>query len=198
MKTINFLLVLNLLTVFGCNTSVSPKLYQVETEDYVKYRVAYIMTCNTLHSQAIEDTTEIEKWIEDENIPLDAFNDKVERYYDSIGDIVLERMDKFDDYVFQQYSLTNEREGFHFVLQQTSHYHNKKLSELAQKILRNYEAITVDISYKENESHDGTTSWKFEELKTGSTGVVSISSDNEWSCKMTSFGKTLTNYSNFQ
>lgn len=157
-KLIQVCILTGLLLFVGCDTMVSPKYYQAEIEDVVKYNIA------TLDDMASNYPKNNYWWSQSswENYMRDA---------ESFGSIIEE--------MFVQ---TEEENGCYVALKQVSQDETNMWCEWAKTILERYESIDIVISdYQKVETSSDIKYWNFQELRSGLDGSFSLEPSGKWS-----------------
>lgn len=166
-----------LLLFTGCNVLVSPKVYQEEIEDVVKFNIAVLQMMSDTYSKN-ENEAEVSSWIWGGELTSYAFEHWWEKYCDSI--------DAFETSINELWNQTENESGYHLVLSQVAQDPTNKWNKMAKKTLERYEEISVVISeYQKIETASDIKLWKFQELNTGLIGTFSVDTDNKWYCELT-------------
>lgn len=177
MKKIGILLALSLMLFTGCNVLVSPKVYQEEIEDVVKFNIAVLQMMSDTYSEN-EKEAETSSWFWGGELTSYAFDYWWENYCDKI--------DSFETSINELWNQTEDEAGYHTVLVQVSQDTTNKWNKMAKKTLERYEVISVIISeYQKVETASDIKLWKFQELNTGLIGTFFADSDNNWYCELT-------------
>ena len=163
MKKIVFILVLGSLMLNSCNLTKSPKKYQEEIEDFVKYYTVVTQYSKDYnHSFAGQIVNSLGAWFGEPAII------------------------EFNKYINAKRWIREEKNGYEVVLNEISLDTTDKWTDLARKILSKYYDISIAISeYVEiPTSSDDIKFYEFTELNTGLVYEFTLTND-EWTIKMT-------------
>lgn len=178
MKKTVIITVLCLLMFISCDSLlVSPKAYQEEIEDVVRYNIALALVISDTYLK-YEKQEESSSWFWEGDYPTYVYEVKWEKFCDSI--------DNFEEYLNNLWNQTEEERGYQIVLKQVSEAPTNKWRDLASRILKKYNTVGVVISdYRRIETSTDIKLWKFTELNTGLVGTFKIDSKNKWYCDIT-------------
>ena len=171
MKKIVFLVALSILIFSSCSSFfITPKIYQEEIEDSVKFNIATCMVLADVYSD-YERNSEL----------LPGLSFLFEKDWIKFCDSV----DSFEEYVFQLMIQTEYENACYIILNQTSEDYSNKWCRIATMLLEKYNNIDIIISdYYEIETSTDARIWQFTELNTGLEGRF-IYEDYSWTCGLT-------------
>lgn len=177
MKKTGILLALSLMLFTGCNVLISPKVYQEEIEDFVKFKIAVLQMMSDTYSENEKDA-EISSQFLGGELTSYAYELWWENYCDSI--------DAFEASIDEIWNQTENETGYHTVLSQIAQDPTNRWNKMAKMTLERYENIGVVISeYQEVETSSDIKLWEFQELNTGLIGTISVDTDNKWYYELT-------------
>lgn len=151
--------------------TISPKDYQTEIEDIVKYEISVYDVMIKQYSDVFED-----------NLFVALTASDFGGLYSYAWDEYCKRIDKFDEAMSDLWLAEECEEGYKAVLQKVSNTPNHKFQDLAKKVYEKYDRTSVIISeYQQLATSSDTKVWRFQELNTGV--FFRFTYGESWSCE---------------
>lgn len=175
------------------SSSVSPKDFQRDVEDILRYRIALMnvmiqdyseMANQNMIEEALSDMTIALTGKSVQEMKMEAYNDSIRGFtteIDEVGNAIVASEDYYLENMFKE----EDRIGYREVLRFLSNDSSNKYSALASRVLDEFNKTLVLLSeYTEVETSSNYRLWNVSELNTDiKCQVVYNLESKEWDCR---------------